>query len=146
MKTAKITEITKVNKRDKGEHWPIYYISMKLDNNELITLWKKKEDAFKVGDTVNYEVVEEWKKRKEVKENPFRPRAYNPEGQNKGAMIWMAMKLAFEMMYDKSKDNYKETYNLAVRIYEDAMELYNREEKSDRVIAEDSTENDELPF
>ena len=145
MKTAKITEITKVNKWDKWEHWPIYYISMKLDNNELITLWKKKEDAFKVGDTVNYEVVEEWKKRKEVKENPFRPRAYNPEGQNKGAMIWMAMKLAFEMMYDKSKDNYKETYSLAVRIYEDAMELYNRDEKPESKL-EDSAENDELPF
>lgn len=144
MKTAKITEITKVNKWDKGEHWPIYYISMKLDNNELITLWKKKEDAFKVGDTVNYEVVEEWKKWKEVKENPFRPRVAYSEWQNKGAMIWMAMKLAFEMMYDKKADNYKETYNLAVRIYEDAMELYNKGEKSET--KEEENDDVNLPF
>ena len=52
---------------------------MKLDNSEVITLGKKKEDAFKVGDTVNYEVVEEGKKRKEVKENPFRPKVNNSD-------------------------------------------------------------------
>ena len=145
MKTAKITEIVKTNKWDKWEHWPVYYISMKLDNDEVITLGKKKEDAFKVGDTVNYEENGEWKW-KEVKLNNFQPRAaYNPEAANKWAMIWMSFKLAFEMLYDKSKDNYKDTYNLAIRIYEDAMELYNRGEKSESKI-EDSTENDDLPF
>lgn len=55
---------------------------MKLDNEDTISLGKKKADAFKVGDTVNYEVVEEGKKWKEVKENPFKPR-YNSEANNK---------------------------------------------------------------
>lgn len=144
MKTAKITEITKVNKWDKWEHWPIYYISMKLDNNELITLWKKKEDAFKVGDTVNYEVVEEWKKWKEVKENPFRPRA-NSESNNVGAMIWMAYKLAFEVFYDKKEKNFKETVALAQRIFEEAMNTYESYWKTEWDLKEDAS-NDDLPF
>ena len=143
MKTAKITEITKVNKWDKWEHWPIYYISMKLDNNETITLWKKKEDAFKVGDTVNYDVVEEWKKWKEVKENPFKPRAYNSDN-NVWAMIWMAMKIAFEHLYDKT--NYNETFQLATRIFEDSMGLLESYGKKTEWKVEDSTENDDLPF
>ena len=143
MKTGKITEITKVNKWDKWEHWPIYYISMKLDNNELITLWKKKEDAFKVGDTVNYEVVEEGKKWKEVKENPFKPKAYNSESTNVSATIWMAMKIAFERMYDKT--NYNETITLATRIFEDAMAIYENywKNKSESKSEED---NEQLPF
>lgn len=144
MKTAKITEIVKTNKWDKWEHWPVYYISMKLDNDELITLWKKKEDAFKVGDTVNYEENGEWKW-KEVKVNNFQPRpAYNPEATNKGAMVWMAMKLAFEQLYDKT--NYNEVIQLATRIFEDAMEIYENYGKKSETKIEDSTENDDLPF
>lgn len=144
MKTSTIKEITKVNEW-KWPNGTIYYINMKLENGETISLGKKKADAFKPWDTVNYEVVEEWKKWKEIKENPFKPKAYNPEATNKWAMIWMAFKLAFEVMYDKKADNYNDTYNLAVRIYEDAMELYNKGEKSESKL-EDSTENDDLPF
>ena len=143
MKTWKITEITKVNKWDKWEHWPIYYISMKLDNSEVITLGKKKEDAFKVWDTVNYEVVEEWKKRKEVKENPFRPRATNPDN-NVWAMIGMAMKLAFEHLYDKT--NYKETFQLGVRIFEDSMQLFEEYTKGKSENKSDENEYEQLPF
>lgn len=138
MKTGKITEITKVNKWDKGEHWPIYYISMKLDNSEVITLGKKKEDAFKVGDTVNYEVVEEGKKRKEVKENPFRPKA-NYESNNKWAMIGMALKIAFECYYDKKADNFKDTIEFAKGIVDEAMNMLEEDKP-------ESTENDNLPF
>ena len=45
MKTAKVTEIVKVNEWT----WPngtIYYINMKLDNNETISLGKKKSDVY----------------------------------------------------------------------------------------------------
>ena len=144
MKTAKITEITKVNEW-KWPNGTIFYINMKLDNNEEISLWKKSKDAFKVGDTVNYEMIEEngKTKYKEVKQNNFQPRAFNQEAQNKWAMIWLAFKLAFEHLYDKT--NYNETYNLAVRIYEDAMALFNGNETKSESI-EDSTENDSLPF
>ena len=142
MKTAKITEITKVNEW-KWPNGTIFYINMKLDNNEVITLGKKKEDAFKVGDTVNYEVVEEGKKWKEVKENPFKPRQFDSMANNKSATIGMAMKIAFEVLYDKT--NYNETIQLATRIFEDAMAMYENYWKSESKV-EDSTENDDLPF
>ena len=138
MKTGKITEITKVNEW-KWPNGTIFYINMKLDNEDTISLGKKKADAFKVGDTVNYEVVEEGKKRKEVKENPFKPR-YNSEANNKWAMIWMAIKVAFEVFYDKKEQNFKETMALAQRIYEEGMKMFWEETK------EENTENDNLPF
>ena len=141
MTIAKITEITKVNEW-KWPNGTIYYINMKLDNDEQISLWKKKADAFKVGDTVNYESFEEngKTKYKEVKENPFKPRAYSWEWNNKGAMIWMAIKTAFEVFYDAKKENFKETMALAYRIYEEAMNMFNEGEEKE------SAKNDSLPF
>ena len=106
MKTAKITEIWQANKWD-WPHWAIYYIPLTLDNGEKIRLGKQKEDAFKVWDTVSYEVVEEWKKWKEVKENPFRAWANN-QANSKAAKIWMAIKVAFDLVYkDKWLDEAK---------------------------------------
>lgn len=139
MKTAKITEIWKFRKWE-WPHGDVFYIPLTLDNWENISLWKKTSDAFKVWDTISYEVVEEGKKWKEVKENPFKPRAYNSESNNKGAMIWMAIKTAFELLYDKKEQNFNECIALAQRIYEEAMNMYNgtkEEEKSDEA---------ELPF
>lgn len=143
MKTAKILEIGKPREWE-WPHGRLYYIPLKLDNGENISLGKKKEDAFKVGDTVSYEVVDEWKKWREVTENNYKPKASNPDN-NVWAMIGMAMKLAFEHMYDKK--NYTETYQLAVRIFEDSMQLFDTytKGKSESKI-EDSTENDNLPF
>ena len=141
MTIAKITEITKVNEW-KWPNGTIYYINMKLDNDEQISLGKKKADAFKVGDTVNYESFEEngKTKYKEIKENPFKPRAYSWEWNNKGAMIWMAIKTAFEVFYDAKKENFKETMALAYRIYEEAMNMFNEGEEKE------SAKNDSLPF
>ena len=138
MATAKITEITGTREWNKWEHWPVFYISMALDNWENITLGKKKSDAFKVWDTVNYEVVEEWKKWREIKENPFKPKAYTSDN-GKGAFLWMAIKIAFEKLYDPKEENYNETMALAGRIYEDALVLYNWWE-------EETAKNDPLPF
>lgn len=148
MKTAKITEITKVNEW-KWPNGTIFYINMKLDNNEEISLWKKSKDAFKVGDTVNYEMVEEngKTKYKEVKENPFRPKStYNQSEQNKWAMLWLAIKVAFEHLYDKT--NYNETITLATRIFEDAMSIYeNYGKKSEwEKKIEDNNDEMDLPF
>ena len=146
MKTAKIIEITKVNEWD-WPHWKLYYINMALDNKEFISLGKKKPDAFKVGDTVNYEDYTDDKgkiKQREVKENTFKPKTYNSDN-NTGAMIGMAMKLAFEHLYDKT--NYNETYNLAVRIFEDSMALLENywKNKSESKSEEDN-EDSQLPF
>lgn len=146
MKTAKITEITKVNEWE-WPHWKLYYINMKLDNWELISLGKKKPDAFKVGDSVSYEDYTDDKgktKQREVKENNFKPKGYSSDN-NVWAMIWMAMKIAFEQLYDKT--NYQETYQLGARIFEDSMALLENywKNKSESKI-EDSTDNDDLPF
>jgi hypothetical protein len=56
----------------------------------------------------------------------------------------MAMKLAFEQLYDKT--NYNEVIQLATRIFEDAMEIYENYGKKSETKIEDSTENDDLPF
>lgn len=146
MKTAKVKEITKVNEW-KWPNGTIFYINMKLDNNEEISLWKKSKDAFKVWDTVNYEMVEEngKTKYKEVKQSNFQPRAaYNPEANNKSATIWMAMKIAFEVLYDKT--NYNETIELATRIFEDAMAMYENYGKKSESKVEDNNDEMDLPF
>jgi hypothetical protein len=55
----------------------------------------------------------------------------------------MAMKIAFDKLYDKT--NYQETIQLATRIFEDAMAMYENYGKSESKIEE---ENDDmnLPF
>jgi hypothetical protein len=57
----------------------------------------------------------------------------------------MAFKLAFEQMYDKK--NYEETKVLAIRIFEDAMAVFDNYQKGkSESKLEDSTDKDSLPF
>lgn len=143
MKTAKVLKVT-IESRD-WQYGKMYSHKMELDNWETIKLNKKKDNSFKVWDTVSYE--ENWDgKWKEVKEEKtFQPKsAYNQAEQNKGAMIWLAIKVAFEHLYDKT--NYNETITLATRIFEDAMSIYENYWKNKSESIEDSTENDNLPF
>lgn len=133
-KTAKITEITNT-KEWEWPHGKLYYIHMKLDNGETINLWKKKADAFKIGDSVCYEENWEWKW-KEVKEE-YKPRA-DYSSSNKWAMIGMALKIAFECYYDKKEENFEATVALAQRICDVAMDMLGTEEES--------AKNDSLPF
>lgn len=139
MKTAKILEIWKAKKWD-GDYGTVYYIPLKLDNWENITLGKKKEDAFNVWDTVNYEENWEWKW-KEVKVNNYQPKVFDQAAQNKGAMVWMSVKLAFEKVYNDEKDLEK-AKKLAKEIFEIAMELYNWKPEW----LNENAENDNLPF
>lgn len=143
MKQAKITEITKVNEWD-WPHWKLYYINMKLDNGETISLGKKKPDAFKVWDSVCYEDYTDAKgatKQREVKdEQPIR-KSFNSDGNNKGAVVWMALKIAFECYYDKKAENFNETVALAQRIVDVAMEMMGTTEEP-----KESAKEDALPF
>lgn len=107
MKTSKITQITKTKVRD----WPngrVYYISLKLENGEDITLWKKKEDAFKVGQDIKYEEIEKGKKWKEVKENWFK--ASNP----KKDIVLTAFQVAFSN--ERLARSYKDCLNLVDKL------------------------------
>lgn len=144
MKTAKIVKIGNIKEWSKEWFWTTFYISLELDNNETITLWKKKQDAFKVWDTVSYEVVEEWKRWREVKENNFKPR-YNPESNNRWAMVWMAIKLAFDKVYQWEDDFEKASY-LSQRVFDLAMSMYNSAEWESKKEEVKETENDDLPF
>ena len=127
---AKIKDIVGINERNKWEHGPVYYFTMKMDNDELITLWKKSKESFKVWDEVNYEVVEEGRKRREIKEAWFMRRNFNQEKQNLWAMIWMSYKLAFEVYYSKEEKNFNETIQFANAIVKEAMKTYNENEKT----------------
>ena len=91
MKTSKILEITKTKLRE-GENRKLYYITLRLENWEYITLWKKREDAFKVGQIVKYEEIEKWKKWQEVKEKSF---AQDP----KSAIVLTAFQVAFSAQH-----------------------------------------------
>ena len=103
MKTSKITEIISVNEW-QGDHWTTYYIKMKLENWETISLWKKTRDAFKVWDTVNYEdyVDAKWyTKQKEVRENNFKK-------EYKQDQRWYFTSIAFQIWFAnyKKEDDY----------------------------------------
>ena len=102
MKTSTIKEIGETNVWDNPHWWKVFYTWLTLENGDKIKLGKQKENAFKVWDTINYEVVEEWKKWKEVKENPmgwFRPIAQANNQCSKSAQVWMAIKVAFDLVY-----------------------------------------------
>ena len=101
MTTSKVNSI--LNTREWS--WPngaVFYIQMKLENWETITLGKKSKDAFKVWDSINYEVVEPGKKWKEVKENNYaRSNAQCSQYNSKSAQVGMAIKVAFDLVYEK---------------------------------------------
>lgn len=108
MKTSTVKEITKVNEWD-WPHWKVFYINMKMESWETISLGKKSADAFKVWDTINWEDYSDAKwaiKQREVKENSFK---WGMSKENsKSAKIGMAIKVAFDLVYkDKWLDEAK---------------------------------------
>jgi len=155
MKTAKITEIKWVNEWNNPKTQKLtYYFNLKLDNWEEISLGKMNKDAFKLWDTVNYEdyTDDKWKQRqREVRENNFK-KTYNPEANNRWAMVWLAYKIAFDKAYNW-EDDFNATIQLANRIFEEAMSTYNKkyEQKTEDSAQTDTTTSKEekdfdLPF
>lgn len=142
MKQGKILEILWANEWN-WPHGKLYYINMKLDNWETISLGKKKYDAFKVWDTVCYEdyVDDKGKTRYKEVQDEQPKKTFNSESNNRWAMIWMAIKTAFEVYYDPKKENFQETMALAHRIYEEAMSMFNEWEE-----LKESAKDDKLPF
>lgn len=147
MKTWKITEILKARKWE-WKFGDVFYIPLKLDNWEQITLGKKKEDAFKIGDVVNYEDYTDDKgntKQREVKENPFPKRSFNSEWNNKGAMIGMAIKVAFDKVYS-SEDDFQKAAALSQRIYDLAMQMMWEEKEETKSESKSESDDYDLPF
>jgi len=56
-------------------------------------------------------------------------------------MVWMAIKLAFELVY-KSEEDFRQASYLAMRIFELAMEMYWKNEEPEK----ESAKDDKLPF
>ena len=141
MKTAKVLKVT-IDSWD-WQYGKMYSHKMELDNWETIKLNKKKDNQFKVWDTVSYEENWDWKRKEVKEEKTFQPKStYNQAEQNKWAMLWLAIKVAFEHLYDKS--NYNETITLATRIFEDAMSIYESYWKTEN--KSDENEDQNLPF
>ena len=143
MKTAKVLKVT-IESRD-WQYGKMYSHKLELDNWETIKLNKKKDNSFKVWDTVNYEENGEWKWKEVKEEKNFQPRStYNSEANNRWAMIGMAIKQAFDKVYQWEDDFQKAAY-LAQRIFELAMDMYNGNESDSNKLNE-TAENDDLPF
>jgi len=119
--TSKIKEIISVKEWD-GQYGKMYSYSLHMENWEYPKLNKTKKDAFKVWDEITYEEVEPWKKWKEVKQSNFK-KSYNPEANNRWAMVWLAYKIAFDKAYNW-EDDFNATIQLANRIFEEAMSTY----------------------
>lgn len=141
MKTAKVLKVT-IDSWD-WQYGKMYSHKMELDNWETIKLNKKKDNQFKVWDTVSYEENWDWKRKEVKEEKTFQPKQFSQELQNRGAMVWMSVKLAFERVYQTDKDLEK-AKKLSKEIFDIAMELYNWDTSESKI--EDSTENDSLPF
>lgn len=123
MKQSKVESI--LNTREwSWPNWAVFYIQMKLENWETITLGKKSKDAYKEWDEVKYEAYTDanWKQKwKEVKENPFVAKKSNTDN-SKWAMIWMAIKTAFELVY-KTENDFDKAKDLAKQILLLALEM-----------------------
>lgn len=149
MKTAKIQEIQWINEFT-NEHWTTYYIKMKLDNNEIITLWKKNKDAFKLWDEVKYDEYTNSKwylAWKEVKENNFK-KEYKQD--QKGYFTSIAFQIWFEKAY-KKEDDFKDAVYLSKRIFAEMMDNYESKQPEEEKKAEPVTQNkqaemEDLPF
>ena len=123
MKQSKVESI--LNTREwSWPNWAVFYIQMKLENWETITLGKKSKDAYKEWDEVKYEAYTDanWKQKwKEVKENLFVAKKSNTDN-SKWAMIWMAIKTAFELVY-KTENDFDKAKDLAKQILLLALEM-----------------------
>ena len=143
MKTAKVLKVT-IDSWD-WQYGKMYSHKLELDNWETIKLNKKKDNQFKVWDTVSYEENGEWKWKEVKEENNYKPKSnYNPEANNRWAMIGMAIKMAFDKVY-QWEDDFQNAAYLSQRIFELAMDMYNGNESDSNKLSE-TAENDDLPF
>lgn len=122
MKQSKITQILKSNEWE-SKYGKMYSITLKLENWETITLNKKKQDAFKVWQSIKYEEIETWKKRKEVIEK----KQDNNQWNQRGYFTSIAFQIAFDKVY-KSEDDYQKTIYLAQRIFADMLDNFDWKE------------------
>ena len=152
MKTWKIIEIQSVNEFT-NDYWTTYYFKMKMDNWEVISIWKKRKDAFKLGDTLTYEEYTNSKGKqawREAKENNFKKWEFKQD--QRGYFTSIAFQIAFQSY--SWEDSYKYCSDLARRIFADMLDNYENKqpeenkntENTDTKTQNKQAELEDLPF
>lgn len=159
--TTKILEIVKTKERE-WKFWKMYSITLHCENGEYPILNKTKPDAFKVWDSVTYEVVEPGKKWKEITEKSWSySKKWNYQSQE-----WYFTSIAFQIAFQwfdalNEDEKFAERVYIAKRIFAEMVDNLNNpeqkeektEEKSEsktpaEVLKDKATKDDEedLPF
>jgi hypothetical protein len=142
MITTKILEIVKKSERD-SKYGKMYAITLKCENWEYITLNKKNPESFKVWNTVNYEVLEPWKKWKEIQQD--KPKRNIMQDQ-RGYFTSIAFQIAFQSY--SWEESYKYCSDLARRIFADMMDNYDNKQPEEQSMEskKDQPYPNDLPF
>ena len=153
--TTKITEIVKTQEWE-WKFWKMYAITLHCENWEYPILNKTKADAFKVWDTVTYEVIEPWKKWKEITEKSWSySKKWNYQSQE-----WYFTSIAFQIAFQwfdalNEDEKFSDRVYIAKRIFSemiDNLKESQKEEKTDTTESpnskkeEEKTEENDLPF
>lgn len=123
MTQSKIKYIHQI-KEWKGEKWTVFYFSLEMENGDKWTIWKMKHDAFKVWDTLHYEIETKdgRNKFKEIKENKqkqgFWKRDYHKDA------VWFAMSYAKDLVVAGKKEM-NDLEHIADSIYARMIKKYN---------------------
>ena len=153
--TTKITEIVKT-KEWEWKFWKMYSITLKCENWEYPILNKTKADAFKVWDTVSYEVVEPWKKWKEITEKSW---SYSKKWSYQ-SQEWYFTSIAFQIAFQwfdalNENEKFADRVYIAKRIFSEMIDNTKdnqTEEKTDTTESpnskkeEENKEENDLPF
>lgn len=143
MKTWKIIEIQSVNEFT-NDYWTTYYFKMKMDNWEVISIWKKRKDAFKLGDTVTYEEYTSSKGKqawREAKENNFKKWEFKQD--QRGYFTSIAFQIAFQSY--SWEDSYKYCSDLARRIFADMLDNYETKQPEENKETDNTDQKKESP-
>ena len=134
----------------------MYSITLKCENWEYPVLNKTKADAFKVWDTVSYEVIEPWKKWKEITEKSW---SYSKKWSYQ-SQEWYFTSIAFQIAFQwfdalNENEKFSDRVYIAKRIFSEMIDNLKdtpSEEKTDTIESpnskkeEENKEENDLPF
>lgn len=148
--TTTVKEVVKT-KEWEWKFWKMYAITLHCENWEYPILNKTKADAFKVWDTVTYEVVEPWKKWKEVTEKSKKSGSYQQSQE------WYFTSIAFQIWFQgfnplDDNEDFQARVLASRRIFSEMMDNYSNPDVKENGNTDQNTESpkadekDDLPF
>lgn len=104
--TAKVVELLNKRKWD-GPNGTIYYQTVKMDNGDVGSIGKKKEDHFRVGDSITYtkEQRGEYTDFKEVRSNNFSGAGGGSRAASGKSNAQLALECATSVFLERNKIN-----------------------------------------